>query len=75
MASDGLDGYFEVQWSKDRPDVALAVPYRNYWFYLKDNDQRSRVTFTLLAEIMRLALSPSDKGQQAPVLTLPIGGS
>jgi len=71
---EGPRDAFKIRWSRERPDAALAVSYRDHWFYLADDDQHSRLTFWLLAEIMRLALSSSEGSQQAPILTLPVGG-
>jgi len=58
--------------SESRPEATLAIRHRGYWFYLADNDKRSKLTFLSLAEILRMALSPSEDSK-APILTLPVG--
>ena len=68
----GLPGLIRIRSSDDQPDSALAVRHRGYWFYLADDDPESRLAFLLLAEILRMALSPGEG--QTPVLTLPVGG-
>jgi hypothetical protein len=70
--SSDLRGLLRIKTSKSRPDESLAVQHRGYWFYLADNDTRSKLTFLILAEILRMALSP-DEDAKAPVLTLPVG--
>ena len=58
---------------KERPaSAAAAVKYRGWWFYIADNDQNSKITFSLLNTLFQLqAASSSGK---SPVLTLPVGG-
>jgi len=68
----GLPGLIRVRASAGRPKDLLAVRHRDHWFYLADDDGESRMTFLLLAEILRMALSPVEG--QSPVLTLPVGG-
>lgn len=72
MEFNGLKGLFRVRSSEGKPESYLAVKYRGYWFYLAEDDMQSKGTFLYLAEILRLALSPG-VGQNAPVLTLPVG--
>jgi hypothetical protein len=62
-----------VRSSESRPETALAARHRGRWFSVADDDLESRMTFLVLAEILRLALSPEEG--QTPVLTLPVGGS
>jgi len=55
-----------------RPDKAyVAVQYRGWWFYIADDDQRSKVTFSLLNVLFALQ-AETGKGK-SPLLTLPIG--
>ena len=68
-----IDDIFNVRVSKRRPDASLAVQHRGYWFYLPENDLASRFTFYHIAELFRLGLAPGS-AQDAPVLTLPVGG-
>ena len=57
---------------KDRPaNAAVAVRYRDWWFYLADSDQNSKITFNLLNILFQLqATTASGK---SPVLTLSVG--
>lgn len=72
VRSADLRRLFQVRSSERRPDAALAVRHRGTWFYLSDDDPVSRTTFLVVAELLRLALSPGDS--RAPLLTLPVGG-
>ena len=57
---------------KDRPDNAyVAVPYRDWWFYVADDDQSSKSTFSLLNILFSLQAA-TGKGK-SPILTLPVG--
>jgi hypothetical protein len=59
--------------SKKKPkSAAVAVRYRNHWFYISDADAASKNTLALFRELMRLQKGgcTSDK----PLLTLPVGG-
>ena len=72
IENKGLPGLIRIRSSANRPKDLLAVRHRDHWFYLADDDAESRMTFLLLAEILRMALSPGEG--QSPVLTLPVGG-
>ncbi len=57
---------------EDRPQKAyVAVQHRGWWFYIADDDQRSKVTFSLLNILFSLQAA-SGKGK-SPLLTLPVG--
>jgi hypothetical protein len=68
-----IDDIFNVRASKKKPDARLAVRHRGYWFYIPEQDLESRYTFYHIAELFRLGLAPG-RAQEAPVLTLPVGG-
>lgn len=63
--------FFHVYYSKEFPERAfLAIPYRDYWFYIADNDLKSKSTFMLLNQLFDL-----QSGQNkftGPTLTLPV---
>ncbi len=66
-----LSGLFVVHSSKDRPtDAVVAVQYRGYWFYIRDNDMDSKYTLMLLNQIS--ALQSGNVEKTGPVLTLPV---
>lgn len=55
-----------------RPQKAyVAVQHRGWWFYIADDDQSSKATFSLL-NILYSLQQATGKGK-SPVLTLPIG--
>jgi len=64
---------FSVYVSKPRPSgAAVAIRHRGYWFYIRDDDETSKSTLALLAQLFALQAG-SVKGS-SPVLTLPVGG-
>ena len=68
-----LRGGFNVWNSAERPsDAAVAIPYRNRWFYIRDNDKISKQTFMLLSELFNLEIS-AGTGSSSPLLTIPVG--
>ena len=69
--NDVLSDLFVVHSSKDVPtDAVVAVQYRGYWFYIKDNDMDSKYTLMLLNQIS--ALQSGNVEKAGPVLTLPV---
>jgi len=57
---------------KERPEKAyVAVRYRGSWFYIADNDQRSKATFSLLNILFSLQAATGK--DESPLLTLPVG--
>ncbi len=57
---------------EERPQKAyIAVQHRGWWFYIADDDQSSKSTFSLLNILFSLQ-SATGKGK-SPVLTLPVG--
>jgi hypothetical protein len=57
---------------EERPQNAyVAVEHRDWWFYIADDDQPSKATFSLL-NILYSLQSAAGKGK-SPVLTLPVG--
>ena len=49
----------------------VAVQHRGSWFYVADDDQRSKATFSLLNILFSLQAASGKGG--SPLLTLPIG--
>jgi hypothetical protein len=63
---------FSIKSQSSRPDhAAVAVRYRDSWFYIDDADLKSKGTFSLLTQIF--ALQASAIPVTPPVLTLPVG--
>lgn len=48
----------------------LAVKYKNFWFYIEDNDINSKRTFSLLLSLYNL--QAGGVKQMMPILTIPI---
>ena len=69
-----IDELFQVLHSTTNPQARLSVFHRGHWFYLDDTEVDSRATFLHVAELFRLSLV-DPASQNAPVLTLPVGGS
>jgi hypothetical protein len=53
------------------PHAYVAVKYQDYWFYIDDRDNASKVSFALIAVMTRVNLLGVRKG--GPALTLPVG--
>jgi hypothetical protein len=66
-------GNFLVRSQKHRPrGTEVAVQYRGYWFYIPQNDVKSRAMLAILE--LLFALQESDGKNVGPLLTLPLGG-
>jgi hypothetical protein len=49
----------------------VAVPYRNRWFYIDDEDLKTKSGFMALNSIF--SLQSGDLPSTSPVLTIPVG--
>ena len=49
----------------------MSIKYRDYWFYISDNDLESKRTFILLQQLFNLQAAEPKKSQ--PILSLPLG--
>jgi len=60
--------------SQDEPpdNAAVAVQYRDSWFYIDDSDLNSKYTFMLIGVLTSLQAGSIERA--APILTLPVGG-
>ncbi|MFN5746537.1 MAG: hypothetical protein ACK443_10685 [Methylococcaceae bacterium] len=62
---------FRINVSESKPDHGfLAIPYRDHWFYVRDNDLESKSTFMLLTQLFRLQAGASKAAP--PTLTIPV---
>lgn len=52
-------------------EALVQVFYRGYWFYIDDSDWSSKRTLSLLTYLF--SLQSTNKGQAAPLLTVPAG--
>jgi hypothetical protein len=63
---------FNIKVQPEKPRQAgLAVPFKGYWFYVRDNDISSRRTLGVLNSMVRLKIQATTS-QNKPVLTLPV---
>ena len=59
----------DVRFSKDKPDDAYATVYaQNYWFYIDQNDLKSKRVFTFLELMMNM--TEGNVAAQAPLMTI-----
>jgi len=62
----------QIKSSRDRPaDAFVAVPYRDYWFWIDDRDVPSKRMFSFIMFVFAL-VEPASK-DAPPVLTIPAG--
>ncbi|HEX9135349.1 MAG TPA: hypothetical protein VF905_00200, partial [Nitrospirota bacterium] len=55
----------------DKPGEAfIAVPYRNYWYWIDDRDLRSKTLFSFLMFVFSLTETGGVK-EGAPIITVP----
>lgn len=63
---------FSIASQPQPPDSsAIAVQYRNNWFYIDDRDLDSKSSFSLLGQLFALRVGKG--GGAAPMITLPVG--
>jgi hypothetical protein len=64
-----LGGMIKIYNSDKQPtDAYVSIYFRNYWYYIKDSDNNSKQTFTLLINVNGLVQSASPPNT-APTLT------
>ena len=64
------EGLFQVHCCDSKPDdAAVAVKYRDYWYYVSDCDLDSKSTFNLILELINLEIRAGG-GAQIPLLTI-----
>ena len=62
---------FHIQVSESQPDNAIiAIPYRDYWFYLDESDLDSKSSFMLLSQLF--SLQGGSAQRPGPTLTIPV---
>lgn len=67
-----LHDAFSVKSSQNPPaSPAVAVKYRNNWFYINENDISSKATLMLVSQLF--ALQSGSAEHVTPILTLPVG--
>lgn len=64
----------DIRSSRTRPaDAYVAVNHGGWWYFIRNEDTRSKEVFQLMLNIF--ALQSADPPKNAPVLTLPVGGN
>ena len=58
--------------NRDPGDAYVKVPYRDRWFWIADDDIRSKMIFTNILTIFNLTGTGRDR--IAPIITIPTGG-
>ena len=58
--------------TENKPDQAFAaVNYKNYWFWIDDQDFKSKRTFTFL--MILISMTESGGNSNLPIVTIPAG--
>ena len=67
----GVDEQFRVQSGISRPDEAYtAVRYLDHWFWIAQDDEKSKVEFVFL--MLLFSLVETREGHTAPIVTVPV---
>ncbi len=60
--------------SEERPpNTSLAVEYRGFWFYIAENDQKTKAFYRTLRAFWSINVANAVDKSDAPVLTIPVG--
>jgi hypothetical protein len=60
-----------IRSSKEEPrNAAVAVPFKGHWFFIRDDDLESKLTFTRLNALFAVAAGTVPGSQ--PILTIPV---
>jgi hypothetical protein len=63
-----------IHTSKYKPKrTAVAVAYRDYWFYIDDTDVRTKMFYFMVRTLWSISMASAADQGAAPVLTIPIG--
>ena len=72
VSANGKSVWLNIKSSKDEPgNASLRIKSRDYWFYIEDNDLKSRESFAMLTALF--AVVGGTVPGAHPVLTLPVG--
>jgi hypothetical protein len=72
--SSAMDDLLTILHSKERPqNAAVAVEFKNHWFYIRADDLKSKLTFSRLNALFAVTAGTVPGSQ--PVLTIPVGGT
>jgi hypothetical protein len=63
----------EKQWWGSRPDdAAVAIRFRDHWFYIDATDTNSKRAFQFLRTFIGMRLADPSATHRAPILTVPV---
>jgi hypothetical protein len=70
----GLAGQgIRIHASKEKPDnAAVAVMYRGYWFYVAEDDARTKSFYMMVRTLWSVSIAAGADQRAAPVLTIPV---
>ena len=72
--SSAMGDLLTILHSKERPqNAAVAVEFKNHWFYIRADDLKSKLTFSRLNALFAVTAGTVPGSQ--PVLTIPVGGT
>ncbi len=67
-----IQDLLQIRVQSEKPwQASLAVPFKGYWFYIRNNDISSRRTLGVMNSMVRLKIQATTS-QNKPVLTLPV---
>lgn len=68
------DRFMQIHTSLVRPrgEGAVAIKYRNWWYYVDDADPASKRVFLILRQLVGLRLHKPGRDDATPVLTIPV---
>ena len=72
--SSAMGDLLTILHSKERPqNAAVAVEFKDHWFYIRADDLKSKLTFGRLNALFAVTAGTVPGSQ--PVLTIPVGGT
>ena len=67
-----MSGLMRINYNSSLPaDAYVRVRSHGHWFYIDNKDLSSKITFTILVDLIHLS-SGYESNQTEPVLTLPV---
>jgi len=62
-----------IHTSRDEPeDAAIAVEYRDYWFYIDESDTKTKWFYNIMRTLWSATIAGSANQKAAPILTIPL---
>ncbi len=71
--SNLMKGIMRINYSNTHPgDAYVSVRSHGHWFYIDNKDLSSKITFTILAELIQLSSGHDAEAISEPILTIPV---